>query len=51
MGLENVQESKAFVAVEMFIRQEIDNDVDDYVLLEDGQFLKLEDDSAIYKEF
>jgi hypothetical protein len=36
MSLENIKESEARVLIEMQIRQEIDNNVDDYCLREDG---------------
>lgn len=51
MGLENIREKEACVLAEMYIRQEIDNSVDDYVLSESGLFIKREDGSAIFREF
>jgi len=51
MSLQDIKESEACVLLEMQIKQEIDNDVDDYVLAEDGLFIKREDGSAIFREF
>jgi len=51
MSLAEISENKGVALVEMQLRQVIDNNVDDYVLREDGQNVLREDGTAIFREF